>query len=66
MKDIESKTAAFRLDLFDYAFSPLEPKYKESQRIFNPETKLKIKIIGKRTIKEENNLNIKKIYRISK
>lgn len=66
MKDDESKNSAFTLDLFDYAFSPLEPKYRESQRIVNPETKIKIKITGKRTIKEENNLDIKKIYRIPK
>ena len=66
MKDDESKNSAFILDIFDYAFSPLEPKYMESQRIVNPETKIKIKITGKRTIKEENNLDIKKIYRITK
>lgn len=54
------------IELFDYAFSPLEPKYKESQRIVNPNQKTKIKIHGKRLIKEEKNLNIKKISRMVK
>ncbi len=59
MKDIE-------IGLFDYAFSPLEATYKESQRIVNPNKKTKIKIIGKRIIKEEKNINIIKIFRIQK
>lgn len=54
------------IGIFDYAFSPVEPIYMKSQRIINPDTKLKIKIYGKRIIKDEKKLEIKKIFRIQK
>lgn len=54
----------FSIDILEYAFSPLEPKYTELQRIVNIQTNPKIKIFGKRLIKEENKYHSIKIFRI--
>jgi hypothetical protein len=54
------------IDQFDYAYSPLENKDISSQRILNPDIKLKINIFGKRIIKKENKHEIIKIHRSQK
>jgi hypothetical protein len=59
MKDID-------IEIFEGAFSPIESKIKELQRIINPEIINKIKIKGKRIIKTEIISNTSKIYRIQK
>ena len=61
---IDAKNTAFNIDIFEYAFSPIKSKYKELQRIVTPEIKHKIKIFGKRLIKEETEYQSIKIYRI--
>lgn len=47
-------------EIFDYAYSPVKSKYNETQRITKLDKKLKIKMYGKRIIKEEKNLDIQK------
>jgi len=57
---------AIEIELFDYAYSPIDNKHMESQRILNPDIKPKIKIFGKRIIKKEKNYESIKINRIQK